>query len=130
MPRYLLISIAVLALTAVAASPWTARAQSRQPSRTDPQDQPNTPLSGPLAFYKRFISGADGERCPMFPTCSTYASQAFAKHGPLMGWIMASDRLLRCGRDEARSGSIVKIGGQGHIYDPLENNDFWWSRTP
>jgi len=38
---------------------------------------------------------------------------------------MAMDRLMRCGRDEARLAPKVLIDGKWKIYDPLENNDVW-----
>lgn len=80
----------------------------------------------PIKFYRDYISSADGDRCPMYPTCSQYCIDAFKKHGPLMGWIMCSDRLMRCGRDETKLSAPVWINGEKHTYDPLSNNDFWW----
>ncbi len=79
-----------------------------------------------IKFYQEHISAVDGNRCPMHPSCSAYASQAFEKHGPLMGWIMALDRLVRCGRDEAKVAPMKFIGSQSYIHDPVEANDFWW----
>ena len=77
-----------------------------------------------LDLYQRFISNADGQRCPMYPSCSHYARQSFERHGVFKGWILTCDRLLRCGRDETR------LSGQMHggAYDPLENNTFWWKK--
>lgn len=80
----------------------------------------------PVHFFRSTISGADGNRCPMYPSCSTYALEAFRKHGALIGWIMTSDRLTRCGRDELKTCPPVRIDGQNHCYDSVNNNDFWW----
>lgn len=80
----------------------------------------------PLKFITGIITRADGDRCPMTPTCSTYTRQAIQKHGLLKGWIMSSDRLMRCGRDELRLSDPVLIDGRRHSYDPVSNNDFWW----
>jgi putative membrane protein insertion efficiency factor len=53
-----------------------------------------------LAFYKRWLSpavhtlGVGG--CRFQPTCSDYAVNAIALHGPLRGTALAIGRLLRC----------------------------------
>ena len=62
----------------------------------------------------------------MYPSCSEYARLAIAAHGPLVGWLMAHDRLLRCGRDEADNAPRILVDGQWKIYDPPEANDFWF----
>ncbi|GAB6097743.1 hypothetical protein JCM14469_39970 [Desulfatiferula olefinivorans] len=79
--------------------------------------------------FQRLISPVDGDRCMMLPSCSAYAEDAVVTHGFLIGWIMTCDRLMRCGRDELTESDIVMIGGQSYCVDPLENNDFWWTRT-
>ncbi|MBW8372933.1 membrane protein insertion efficiency factor YidD, partial [Stenotrophomonas sp.] len=38
-----------------------------------------------LRFYKRFISPLLGPRCRFMPSCSEYAMQAIATHGPARG---------------------------------------------
>ena len=83
-------------------------------------------LTYPIRFYKIHASGADGARCPMTPSCSTYALNAFHKHGAVMGWIMTCDRLMRCGRDEVKQAEKVNVGQRWLNADPVENNDFWW----
>ena len=86
------------------------------------------PVAVALDFFRKTISRADGRRCMMYPSCSHYSGQAFKKHGFVKGWIMSSDRLLRCGRDEKRLSEQIIIHKQVHYYDPLQHNDFWWSR--
>jgi hypothetical protein len=53
-----------------------------------------------LAGYKRWISPAlhslSPGGCKYLPTCSEYAVQAIAIHGPLRGVLLATWRLLRC----------------------------------
>jgi hypothetical protein len=53
-----------------------------------------------LAFYKRWISPAlhalSPGGCKYLPTCSEYAAEAIAVHGPLRGLLLAAWRLLRC----------------------------------
>jgi putative membrane protein insertion efficiency factor len=79
-----------------------------------------------IRFYQDHLSGADGSRCPMVPSCSEYAAQAVRKHGPVKGWIMACDRILRCGRSEMKLAPRIYIQGQPYAHDPVSRNDFWW----
>lgn len=94
-------------------------------------DEDNQTESHPVfSFYERFISPVDGERCPMHPTCSAYAREAVQRHGLFMGWVMACDRLVRCGRDETRiSPGIIKNKNRAAL-DPVSANDFWWYKEP
>ena len=84
------------------------------------------PVVYPIKFFNKYISGADGNRCQMYPSCSQYCIEAFNKHGALLGWIMGSDRLVRCGRDEVKLSPQTRINGEKRTYDPVSNNDFWW----
>jgi len=79
-----------------------------------------------INFYQEHISRVDGDRCPMYPSCSSYASAAIEKHGFVMGWIMACDRLVRCGRDEVNLSEKIIVNGHKLVFDPVEANDFWW----
>ncbi|HEY1255426.1 MAG TPA: membrane protein insertion efficiency factor YidD [Terracidiphilus sp.] len=54
-----------------------------------------------LDAYRRWLSPAlhvlsPGGGCKFLPTCSEYASQAIALHGPWSGTYLAARRLLRC----------------------------------
>ncbi len=82
-----------------------------------------------IRFYQEHISVVDGNRCPMYPSCSAYASRVFKKHGPVLGWIMACDRLVRCGRDESKVSIKLLLDKNEFIYDPVSANDFWWFET-
>lgn len=88
------------------------------------------PFSAVLAAYRgplNHLSAVRHGTCPMHPTCSEYARQAVAKHGEMIGWFMACDRLMRCGRDEIRRSPMVRGGDGYRIDDPLARNDFWWA---
>ncbi len=99
-----------------------------------PVDQRETPAAsssmlldiyhGPLNHLQAVRRG----ECPMHPSCSEFARQAIAKHGPIKGWLMATDRLMRCGRDETRLAPKVLINGRVKYYDPVGGNDFWWAK--
>jgi putative component of membrane protein insertase Oxa1/YidC/SpoIIIJ protein YidD len=82
----------------------------------------------PLTLFQATISKADGQRCPMYPSCSHYAAQAIERHGLIMGWLLIGDRLLRCGHSETRLASKVSIRGSLRTYDPLDANTYWWQR--
>lgn len=77
--------------------------------------------------FQRYISPVDGERCNMYPTCSSYSINAFKKHGSLKGIILTADRLLHEYDEAAFAPRIIKYG-QLRYYDPVEYNDFWWSK--
>ncbi len=84
-----------------------------------------TPFLWSIRFFQTFISPVDGDRCPMYPTCSAYGVQAFKKHGPLIGVIMTADRLIH-ELDEQRYAPLRKFGNRFRFDDPVSNNDFWW----
>lgn len=107
-----------------------ADAMAQPPSRVPEgraADTASPPLAHQIGFFRQVLSKADGDRCPMYPSCSTYALESLQKHGALMGWVMACDRLLRCGHDEVRLAPAVRIGQRRRAYDPVASNDFWWS---
>ena len=87
------------------------------------------PRISPIGLFQKFVSRADGDdRCPMYPSCSNYAAEAFQKKGLFKGWILTCDRLLRCGRDETRLSPPISIQGVRHTSDPLAANTFWWDK--
>jgi uncharacterized protein len=109
----------------------TAPAMADAPSTSGAAESRSiTPGVSPLTRLQQFISRADGDRCPMYPSCSHYARTAFAEKGVLRGWVLTSDRLLRCGRDETRLAPPVNVHGVRHTYDPLAANIFWWDKQP
>jgi putative component of membrane protein insertase Oxa1/YidC/SpoIIIJ protein YidD len=124
----------LLTLLLAAPLPSSARAQTPAPAvetvapGTDVEEAP--PLAHQIAFFRRVLSKADGDRCPMHPSCSTYALESLRKHGALVGWVMACDRLLRCGHDEVRLAPSVRTHRGRKAHDPVSNNDFWWWSPP
>lgn len=83
----------------------------------------------PLAALQHFVSRADGPRCPMVPSCSQYASQAFKQHNIFVGWMLTCDRLLRCGRDETRLAPSLRTPDGPRAQDPLSTNINWWKKS-
>ncbi len=107
-----------------------APAVAAQPPEEKEQASASDFFLSPVHFFRKFLSGADGDRCSMHPSCSTYSIEAFKRNGPLAGYFMTCDRLLRCGRDEKDASPPVNVGGKTKTYDPVSNNDFWWKKSP
>lgn len=94
-----------------------------------PENAEKTVITGPIAFYRgplNHLSAVRDGTCPMYPSCSAYAKTAFEKHGPLLGWTMTFDRLIRCGRDETSHAKEIYINERWRYHDPVAHNDFWW----
>jgi putative component of membrane protein insertase Oxa1/YidC/SpoIIIJ protein YidD len=82
------------------------------------------PIKLLITFFQQVISPVDGATCDFYPTCSGYAKQALKKHGLFIGLAMASERAAR---DHSPEGyDLIFKFGRYYIYDPVENNDFWF----
>ena len=79
-----------------------------------------------VSIYSNHISAVDADRCPSRPSCSSYCEKAIKKHGFFIGWMMTVDRLIHEGSEETKVSPMVFSEGKWLIYDPVENNDFWW----
>lgn len=64
-------------------------------------------VSAPIHAYRLLLSPLLGPACRFAPSCSAYALEAIATHGPLRGALLAARRLARC----------HPWGGEG--YDPV-----------
>jgi hypothetical protein len=53
-------------------------------------------LIGIINLYSCLISPLIGPCCRFYPSCSSYAKEAIAKHGAIKGVIMTAKRLCRC----------------------------------
>lgn len=54
-------------------------------------------LQAPIHAYRLLVAPSLGPNCRYFPSCSAYALQALADHGPLRGSYLAAHRICRCG---------------------------------
>lgn len=107
--------------------PHNGGAESSKRESVQPkQGSVSAPFIFSIQAFRNFISGADGDRCAMYPSCSKYALDAIRRHGSIIGWVMTCDRLMRCGLDETRHTPPVRVGQRILSSDPVENNDFWW----
>jgi uncharacterized protein len=85
--------------------------------------------SAPILFYQHFLSHQWGRICAYYPSCSNFALQAIQKHGAFLGTVITFDRLQH-EANEARTSTPILVDGLMKLYDPLENNDYWWYRKP
>ncbi|MEI6131600.1 MAG: membrane protein insertion efficiency factor YidD [Bacillota bacterium] len=53
-------------------------------------------LIGIIKWYKKRVSPLLGEHCRFHPTCSSYAIEAYEKHGVFKGSYLTIYRILRC----------------------------------
>ena len=141
MRQVLLVTISVLLVCAEAAAmnaPWSVNGAAPVIDGPSVSQRAKAPtLSGSSAAalpflalirgFQHYVSPVDGDRCMLYPTCSTYGLQAFRKHGALKGIVLTADRLLHEYDEGAFAPRIIK---HGHLryYDPLEYNDFWWHK--
>lgn len=122
----------LLALLAAALVTCPAMAESEPPRLAVDADPPaGGGLFGSLLdFYQGpldHLSAVRRGECPMMPSCSEYSRQVIARHGPVVGWAMTMDRLMRCGRDGLRWAPRVIVDGRVKYLDPPAANDFWWA---
>ncbi len=116
--------------TLQAANPLAYRPITHQRTANNKINRGNKALSGMLWFYDNFLSVADGNRCPSFPSCSSYARQAIRRHGSLLGILMTVDRLIH-EHSEVKQGRMIMLkDGKRLIDDTLRMNDFWLSKDP
>ena len=99
--------------------PW----EINKPAQKSPPAS-NSGLETAVQFFQKYISPVDGQRCAMYPTCSSYSLQAIRKHGPLIGVFLTVDRLYHEG-DPIEQQHPINKWGYLRFYDPLENNDWW-----
>lgn len=81
--------------------------------------------SAPTIFFRKVISPYWGYDCSHYPSCSQYSLLAIEKHGAIIGLIMTFGRLEH-EANEAKYSPLIKINRRTYVFDPVENNDFWW----
>ena len=79
-----------------------------------------------ISFFQKVISPVDGATCDFYPTCSAYAKDALKKHGLVVGLAMANERTNRYHSPEGYE--LIYKFDRYYIYDPVENNDFWFAQ--
>lgn len=105
--------------------PWEERSPAPLATAARSEGTAGLPLIALIRVYQAWLSPVYGDRCPMTPSCSRYAADAIRKHGPVLGIVMTSGRLMH-EADERRFAPIRTSGGRTLFFDPVENNDFWF----
>lgn len=95
-------------------------------ARSDRESVLATFLIRSVRFFQQVISPVDGTRCTMTPTCSHFSIQAIEAHGPFVGFMMTADRIVH-EHEEQKYVPMVRHGATLRYYDPVENNDFWFT---
>jgi hypothetical protein len=72
--------------------------------------------SNAILYYKQNVSPKQGERCPCFPSCSTFTLFSMDEYGFLTGFFMGMDRIFI-------RENISLINNEKHYYK-LERNAF------
>jgi putative membrane protein insertion efficiency factor len=67
-------------------------------------------MRGAIRAYQLMVAPILMPACRFDPSCSHYAAEAIARHGPWRGFYLAAHRLLRC----------HPWGGSGHDPVPTE----------
>ncbi len=107
---------------ACAAAPWDFNGNESAvlSSATQPSGVQDAAWLKGLQWFFSAVSRVDGTRCPMAPTCSAYSIQSFRDYGLLRGFVMTSDRLMRCGGNTTSWVPVL----QGGYHDPPDHNIF------
>ncbi len=126
----LVVATVVFALSAGGApaaewGPWEERPPAPLVPAARSEGTAGLPLIALIRVYQAWLSPVYGDHCPMTPSCSHYAVDAIRKHGPVLGIVMTSGRLMH-EADERRVAPIRTSGGRYLFFDPVENNDFWF----
>ncbi len=113
--------LGLMATPAIAADwePWEVSKKTQKSPTAN-----HSVLQTAVHLFQKYISPVDGQRCAMYPTCSSYSLQAIRKHGPLIGVFLTVDRLYHEG-DPIEQQHPINKWGYLRFYDPLENNDWW-----
>ena len=69
-----------------------------------------------IRLYQKFLSPLLGQNCRFHPTCSQYAVEALALHGPIKGTILSLKRIIKC-NPWGGSGIDNVPGGNKHGCD-------------
>lgn len=72
-------------------------------------------------LYRRATRGDTRAGCPYYPTCSAYFILSVREHGPFLGAMLTTDRLLReyPGMENADHYPLVTPHDRARLYDPV-----------
>jgi putative component of membrane protein insertase Oxa1/YidC/SpoIIIJ protein YidD len=115
----------LLATVIQAAEPWGPWDRPADPVLPAATEEVQTPLQWPIRLYQLTFSRQDLAHCPMFPSCSRFAIQAYEAYDPLQATLMTADRLLRDNPGALLRYRPVAVGGRVLLADPPEDHRLW-----
>ena len=77
----------------------------------------NMVFKSALKIYSKGITDTENHNCPMTPSCSAFAREAFAKTSAVKAILLTVDRLLR---DNSFARKHYKRNEHGLLIDPIE----------
>ncbi|MDB5098942.1 MAG: hypothetical protein JWM80_3363 [Cyanobacteria bacterium RYN_339] len=85
----------------------------------------NAPLQWLIRGYQLTLSGQDLADCPMQPTCSRFAMEAYETYDPLQATLMTADRLMRDNPGAEQRYRSVRVGARTRLADPPADHVLW-----
>ena len=80
--------------------------------------RPSPPVRAALALLKGYQAAASGRvsPCRFYPSCSSYAAEAFTVHGFWRGLALTARRLLRCRPFGPHGVDLVPLPAHAHAH--------------
>ena len=104
--------------------PWERSIEERS-TEAEPPARSSLPFMAAIRGYQLVLSNQDAATCPMFPSCSRFSLEAFARYGPLQGLLMTTDRFLRENGEAHVHYPSVQINGRVLFLDPPTERNLW-----
>ncbi len=104
--------------------PWDRPATSPA-SRSEAPSGMSLPFMGMIRGYQLILSTQDAASCPMYPSCSRFSMEAFARYGPVQGLLMTADRFIRENDDVHAHYPPVQLNNRVLFLDPPTERHLW-----
>ena len=104
--------------------PWDQPSDERAQS-AEPPAGASLPFMAAIRGYQLVLSNQDAAACPMFPSCSRFSMEAFARYGPIQGLLMTTDRFLRENDEAHVHYPSVQRNGRVLFLDPPTERNLW-----
>jgi putative component of membrane protein insertase Oxa1/YidC/SpoIIIJ protein YidD len=112
--------------TAILDDPWNDKTPDSTPEIEFSFEQDIARLMAGL--YRNCFNSALSSGCPSYPSCSEYMVQSVTRFGIIPGIVLSLERMLH-EMDRITSGELIMVDDQLRIFDPIENNVWWWKKS-
>lgn len=125
--RMLLLGLGIVLASPAQAEPWSPwDAPGRESvAQTEPPSGASLPFLAAIRGYQLMLSNQDAAACPMFPSCSRFSMEAFARFGPVQGLLMTTDRFLRENAEAHAHYPSIPVNGRVLFLDPPTERNLW-----